>query len=79
MTERTLTTINNPILKDACELCWICKGQIIPSMIYEDSVVSIYESYFDRIWRWDPNEVFHRREGFDEAWEQFKKKLAEAS
>jgi len=79
MTERTLTTINNPILKDACELCWICKGQIIPSMIYEDSVVSIYESYFDRIWRWDPNEVFHRREGFSEAWEQFKKKLAEAS
>ena len=79
MTERTLTTINNPILKDACELCWICKGQIIPSMIYEDSVVSVYESYFDRIWRWDPNEVFHRREGFDEAWEQFKKKLAEVS
>jgi|TARA_R110000851_G_scaffold184282_2_gene333638 hypothetical protein len=48
-------------------------------MIYQDSVVSIYQSYFDRVWRWDPNEVFHRKEGFDEAWEQFKKKLVEAS
>jgi len=71
MSERKQTTIDNPKLKDACELFWICKGQIAPCMYYESAVESIYNSYFDRVWRWDPNEVLHRREGFEEAYNKF--------
>lgn len=71
MLERKLTTIDNPKLKDACELFWICKGQIPPTMYYEHTVNDIYNAYFRRVWGWDPNEVLHRREGFEEAYNKF--------
>ena len=71
MIARKQTTTDNPILKDACELFWIVKEHIPPCMYYDDTVEDTYNSYFDRVWRWDPNEVYHRRQGFDQAYKQF--------
>ena len=71
MLERKLTTIDNPILKEACRLFWICKGQIAPCMYYEEPVKDIYNAYFRRIWGWDPNDVLHREQGFEEAYDNF--------
>ena len=71
MTMRIQTTTDNPILKDACELFWIVKGHIPSCMYYNDTVEETYHSYFDRVWRWDPNEVYLRRQGFDQAYKQF--------
>jgi hypothetical protein len=40
-------------------------------MYYDNTVKDTYNSYFDRVWRWDPNEVYLRRQGFDQAYKQF--------
>ena len=78
MTMRIQTTTDNLILKDACELFWIVKGHIPSCMYYADTVEDAYNSYFDRVWRWDPNEVYLRRQGFNQAYKQFLNNWPEA-
>jgi hypothetical protein len=44
----------------------------MPQTLHKPEVVDdIYEAYGKRVWHWDPNDVFHRKEGWEEAYTNF--------
>ena len=54
--------------KEANRLFWIIKGHLIPIHWDEKSIHSVYNSYFERVWK---NEESYTKEiGFAEAWQQ---------
>jgi hypothetical protein len=53
-------------LKEANRYYWIVKGQLIPSGWSEKDIMSIYESYFARIW--GNHENCYHEVGFEHAW-----------
>jgi len=57
--------------RDACQLFWIVKGHMPQTLHRPDVVDDIYDAYSKRVWHWDPNEVFHRKEGWEEAYADF--------
>jgi hypothetical protein len=52
--------------KEANRLFWIIKGRLIPEQWDEKAVLSVYNSYFDRVWV--NTESYYREDGFEEAW-----------
>lgn len=52
--------------KEANRLFWIIKGHLIPEHWDEKAVLSVYNSYFDRVWV--NTEAYYREDGFEEAW-----------
>lgn len=54
--------------KEANRYYWMVKGQLIPESWSEKDIMSIYESYFRRLWG---NHEAHIHEiGFEAAWAQ---------
>jgi len=53
-------------IKEANRYYWIVKGHLIPQHWKEPEILSIYESYFARIWGNHENVV--NEDGFEDAW-----------
>lgn len=52
--------------KEANRYYWIVKGHLIPESWGDESIQSVLDSYFARIWGNHENVV--HEEGFEEAW-----------
>jgi hypothetical protein len=52
--------------KEANRYYWIVKGHLIPDAWPEKDILSVYNSYFERIWGNHENVV--HEDGFEEAW-----------
>lgn len=55
-------------LKEANRIFWMEKGHLIPVHWDDQSIKSVYDSYFQRLWY--KEETLYREEGFEEAWRQ---------
>lgn len=54
--------------KEANRYYWMVKGQLIPESWSEKDIMSIYESYFRRLW--GNHEIYLHEIGFEAAWAQ---------
>tara|TARA_R110000868_G_scaffold299343_1_gene559648 strand:- start:7640 stop:7855 length:216 start_codon:yes stop_codon:yes gene_type:complete len=53
-------------LKEANRYFWMVKGHLIPDGWSEKDIMSVYESYFNRIW--GNHEATSHQAGFEQAW-----------
>jgi len=60
--------------RESNRMFWIVKGHLIPKAWKAEDIVSMYNSYFKRMW--GNHECCYREEGFDEAYAKRKEEDA---
>lgn len=65
-TKRKFDVMTEADRKEANRYFWIVKGHLIPDSWHEKEIMSVYHSYFERIWGKHENCV--HEDGFEEAY-----------